>query len=202
MAVKHLENIFLEALIAPDFSSEALNILARKKNLRVLKWPEMLSTSVPVNSIREIFGGVLIQTKDQVKQSWHKDWKVVGAEPSEEIKKDLLFAWKLCAHLKSNAISIVKQGQSLGLGMGQVSRIDAVQLALNRVKNNHPLQTKDLILASDAFFPFSDSIELAAQKGISWILQPGGSIKDEEVLNKSLELGLNMVLTGQRHFKH
>ena len=201
-SAEKLVNIFLEGLIAPDFSRQALDILKSKKNVRVLKWPEMLSVNISSNSVHEIIGGFLIQTKDQVKQAWSKDWRIVGAAPPEEIRRDLLFAWKVCAHLKSNAIAVVKQGQSLGLGMGQVSRVDAVHLALDRVKKLHPLQKKDLILASDAFFPFADSVELAEKGGISWIIQPGGSVRDEQILEKALELGLNMVLTGQRHFKH
>ena len=201
-SAKHLSGVFLEGVIAPDFSSQALELLKNKKNLRVLKWPEMLSIPLSSHSVHEMMGGFLVQTRDQVKQSWPKNWKVIGADPSEEIKKDLLFAWKLCAHLKSNAIAIVKQTQSLGLGMGQVSRVEAVRLALSRVKELHPLQKKDLTLASDAFFPFPDSIDLASQGGVSWIIQPGGSIKDEKVLEKAESLGLNMVLTGERHFKH
>ena len=201
-SAEKLVNIFLEGLIAPDFSSQALDILKSKKNIRILRWPEMLSVNNSSSSVHEIVGGFLVQTKDQVKQVWSKDWKIIGASPSEEVKENLIFAWKVCAHLKSNAIAIVKQGQSLGLGMGQVSRIDAVQLALDRVKTLHPLQKKDLILASDAFFPFADSVELAKKGGVSWFIQPGGSVKDEQVLEKTLELGLNMVLTGQRHFKH
>ena len=201
-SAEKLVDIFLEGLIAPDFSIEALDILKRKKNLRVLKWPEMLSLHISSISIREVIGGFLVQTKDQVKQAWSKDWKIVGNFPSKEVKRDLLFAWKICTHLKSNAVAIAKQGQSLGLGMGQVSRVDAVRLALDRIKKLHPLQKGDLILASDAFFPFSDSIELAKKGGVSWIIQPGGSIKDEQIFEKTLELGVNMVLTGQRHFKH
>ena len=202
LSVEKLNGVFLEGLIAPDFSSSALNILKSKKNLRVLRWPDMLSVSLSSDSVHGIIGGFLVQTRDQVQQEWSKSWKTIGAEPSEEQKKELLFAWKICAHLKSNAIAIAKQGQSLGLGMGQVSRVDAVRLALSRMKSFHPLQKKDLILASDAFFPFPDSIELAAKSGVSWIIQPGGSIQDEKVLEKVLDLGLSMALTGQRHFKH
>lgn len=201
-SAEKLTGIFIEGLIAPDFSPDALDVLKSKKNLRVLRWPDMLSAPLPSRSIHEIMGGFLVQTRDQTASSWSKDWKLIGAEPSEEQKKDLLFAWKICAHLKSNAIAIVRRGQSLGLGMGQVSRVSAVRLALNQVKELHPSQKRDLVLASDAFFPFPDSIELAGQGGVSWIIQPGGSVQDKKVLKKVLELGLNMVLTGQRHFKH
>ena len=197
-----MKDVFLEGLIAPDFSSQALNVLKGKKNLRILKWPEMLSHPLPSNSIHEIIGGFLIQTRDKAQKTFLKSWKIVGTPPPKSILSDLIFAWKLCAHLKSNAITIVKKGQSLGLGMGQVSRVSAVRLALNRASEFHPNEKKGLILASDAFFPFPDSIELAAQGGVSWIIQPGGSIKDEQIIQKALACGINMILTGQRHFKH
>lgn len=202
LAAEHLDSVFLEGVIAPDFSSQALEHLKRKKNLRVLKWPDMLSSPLPINVISEIVGGVLVQTRDQIQKINPGDWEIIGREPAKEIIKDLIFAVQICAHLKSNAIAIVKKGQTLGLGMGQVNRVDAVKLALHRVETFHPLQKKDLILASDAFFPFSDSIELAAQGGVSWIIQPGGSIRDEEIFEKVKECGINMVLTGERHFKH
>ena len=199
---KQLTDIFLEGLIAPDFSKSALNILKSKKNLRVLKWSEMLSHNSTQNSFREITGGLLIQNKDKTAKKWDENWQIIGASPSSEVKKDMLFAWKICSHLKSNSIAIIKNGQSLGLGMGQVSRVDSVRLALNRRDEFHSQQKKDLILASEAFFPFSDSIELAFKAGVRWIIQPGGSIKDKEILDKCLKLNLNMILTGQRHFKH
>ncbi len=197
-----LSGLFLEGLIAPDFSPSALQALKSKKSLRILKWPDMLSFSPSPWSIREVAGGFLSQTRDQIQQDWPEIWKCFGETPSEELKQDMLFAWKICSHLKSNAIAVVKKKQTLGLGMGQVSRVDAVRLALERAKRFHPRQTTALVLASDAFFPFPDSIELAAQEGVSWIIQPGGSVKDELVLKKARERGLNVVLTGQRHFKH
>ena len=199
---QQLSSLFLEGLIAPDFTKSALAILSAKKNLRILKWSKMLSQTSKQNSFREITGGLLVQNKDSVSQAWSNKWQNLGEAPSPDIKKDILFAWKICSHLKSNAIAIVKNGQSLGLGMGQVNRVDSVHLALNRKDKFHPLEKKDLILASDAFFPFPDSIKLAFKGGIRWIIQPGGSIKDKEILDKCSKLQLNMTLTGQRHFKH
>ena len=113
----------------------------------------------------------------------------------------LLFGEKVCAQLKSNAIALVSDGQTLGLGMGQVNRIDAVEHAITRWKTHHP-QNQNAVLISDAFFPFADSIEKAAKAGIKWVLQPGGSMKDEEVKQAALRLGVNLILTGIRHFKH
>lgn len=201
-SVQKWKGLFLEGIIAPDFSSSALELLKERKNLRVLKWPDMLSAPLPSQSVYEVFGGLLVQKRDQLTSVWPDSWKVVGSSPSEELKKNLLFAWKLCAHLKSNAIAVTKGTRSLGLGMGQVSRISAVRLALDRLREFHPDQKKDLILASDAFFPFPDSIELAGERGVSWIIQPGGSIRDEQVLEKARQLKIQMVLTGQRHFRH
>lgn len=200
-AAEHLTSLFLEAVIAIDFSKEALDILSRKKNLRVLKWPEMMSSPIDTQGFKDIFGGFLLQDSDQVFQTWNPDWKVIGKEPDEQIKKDLVFAWKVCSHLKSNAIAIVKNKQTLGLGMGQVNRVDAVVSATHRAKKFHQ-HKKDLVLASDAFFPFADSIDIAFEQGVCWIIQPGGSMKDEKVINRARQLGVNMILTGQRHFKH
>ena len=198
-----LKNIFLEGLIAPDFSEKALEVLKKKPNLRVLKWPDLQNYSKKnTESIRDIAGGFLVQSQDHIEQKFNTDWSVFGEAPSEEIKKDLLFAWKVCAHLKSNAIALVKDGQTLGLGMGQVNRVDAVKIALKRAKDFHPQHTENLILASDAFFPFPDSVEWAKKGAVRWIIQPGGSIKDKEVLQKAKELEINIILTGKRHFKH
>ena len=197
-----IQNIFLEGLMAPDFSDEALECLKKKPNLRVLKWSGMLDQPNNSQSIRDISGGLLIQSQDSLEQEFNESWNVFGETADEEVKKDLLFAWKVSAHLKSNAIAVVKKGQTLGLGMGQVNRVDAVKIALDRVREFHPQQTKNLILASDAFFPFPDSIEWAKKGGVGWIIQPGGSLRDKEVLKKAEELKINIVLTGKRHFKH
>ena len=194
-----LNKIFLECVIAPEIKSEALAIFAQKKNLRVLSWPA-LSQFQTEKSVRSIDGGYLVQEEDQVDTD-RSQWQFLGDKPSAELEKDILFAWKTCAMLKSNAISVCGQSQSLGLGMGQVNRVDSVRQALDRAKEFHP-QAKDLILASDAFFPFPDSVEIAAQYGIKWIVQPGGSVKDAEVIEAAKKHSINMVLTGRRHFRH
>lgn len=121
--------------------------------------------------------------------------------PSAEIRKDLSLAWKVCAHLKSNAIALAARGVTVGLGMGQVNRVDAVEQAISRMAKFHPKEDS-VVLASDAFFPFPDSVELAARAGIKWVIQPGGSVKDDEVLAESKKLGVTMILTGTRHFQH
>ena len=149
---------------------------------------------------RTVAGGYLLQGQDKT-ESWNSKWQIIGEKPTEQIKADLEMAWKTCAHLKSNAIALASSGTTVGLGMGQVNRVDAVQQAILRMKHHHP-QAKNVVLASDAFFPFPDSIEIIAEAGIKWVIQPGGSIRDEAVLAKASELGVNMVLTQVRHFRH
>ena len=149
---------------------------------------------------RSVNGGFLVQSPDQLSQ-WSDSWKVIGENPSESIRRDMLLAWAVCARLKSNAIAIVSDGRTVGLGMGQVNRVDAVEHAIGRMRKHHP-EAKNPVLASDAFFPFADSIEIAAKAGIHWVIQPGGSIRDEEVFARAKELGTNLVITGARHFRH
>lgn len=193
-----LSKIFLECIVAPRFSEAALKIFSAKKNLRLLKLNfEDFKSSL---EIRTISGGFLVQTPDSVDE-WLSEWTVEGEIPSDSIKKDLLFAWKVCASLKSNAIAIASGEQSRGLGMGQVNRVDAVKQAIERQKEHHP-GAENLVLASDAFFPFADSIEVASKNGVKWVIQPGGSVKDPEVRERAKALGVGMVLTGKRHFKH
>ena len=194
-------SLFLEAVVAPDYSSHALSLFkAKKKNLRVIKYPSMLLDQNEKN-IRSVRGGFLVQDSYKVRKEWSSEWKVMGELPSAEVKSDLLMAWKVCAHLKSNAIALVSQGQTVGLGMGQVSRVSAVELALQQWKTLHP-KAKKVVMASDGFFPFSDSVERAGRAGIKWIIQPGGSLRDKEVLAKAKELSVNMILTGERCFLH
>lgn len=201
-AAEEMAKIFLECVIAPSFSPEALERLKKKKDLRLLEWPKLGEPSL-AKQFRTVAGGFLVQTADQT-SGWCDDWKIMSAtreKPSAEIKRDLMLAWKVCARLKSNAIAIAGEGRTLGLGMGQVNRVDAVEHAIARMNKHHQGAAR-AVLASDAFFPFPDSIELAAKAGIRWIIQPGGSIRDEEVLARAAELGVNMVLTGTRHFRH
>lgn len=193
-------SIFLECIIAPSFTEEALKIFAKKKNLRILSWSEMLSFDSKKLLLRSIAGGFLAQAPDVIDLGI-SNWTVHGETPSAEIMKSLVFAWKVCAHLKSNAIAVASGTTTVGLGMGQVNRIDAVEQAFKRQKQFHA-EAKDLVVASDAFFPFPDSIEAIHSQGAKWIIQPGGSIKDEEVISKAKQLGVTIIMTGERHFKH
>ncbi len=224
---KFLSKLFLECIVAPGFSPEAMPVLQAKKDLRLLCWPQLgkemrtdsdanananaepksaVSEKSTVYEFRSIAGGYLIQTSDQVEE-WQSSFKIFGETPSNEIKKNLLLAWRVCASLKSNAIAIAVNSHTVGLGMGQVNRVDAVEQAIARMQVHHANLLTDtnreqIVLASDAFFPFADSIEKIAAAGIRWVIQPGGSIKDDLVIERAQQLKVNLVLTGVRHFRH
>lgn len=194
------KDIFLECIIAPEYSDEALAFLAKKKNLRVLS---LKADAKPKSSqLRSVKGGLLAQDAD----SFNTDaWKFFSGEPTTAIKSDMIFADQVVGALKSNAIAVVYHGQSIGLGMGQVNRVDAVEQALKRMKefcDRGSVNMSDVVLSSDAFFPFADSIELIAQAGIKWVVQPGGSVQDENVIAAAREKQVNLVFTNRRHFRH
>ncbi len=199
-----LNSLFLECIIAPDFSQESLNLLSKKKNLRLLKWPQISELKKYVKNeknMKTIVGGYLIQSNDDI-ENWNQDWKKIGSDPiTKEVESSLNLAWKVVSSLKSNAIAIADSNQTLGLGMGQVNRVDAVAQAIERMKTHHN-QALNPVLASDAFFPFPDSIELIAKAGIKWVIQPGGSVNDESVFDLALKMKVNLIITGTRHFKH
>lgn len=199
-SAKLLGEVFLECVVAPDFTPDALEIFAKKKNLRLLSWPGIARVERG-SEVRSVAGGFLMQSADRL--SSDAGWVVHGEAPSTSRRADLRFGERVCAGLKSNAIALVSEGKTVGLGMGQVNRVDAVDQALQRWKAHHPDVAADKVaLISDAFFPFPDSIEKAAAAGIRWILQPGGSVRDEEVLGAAKKLGVNVILTGERHFRH
>lgn len=193
---KKLSEVFLECLIAEDYSPEALTLFQAKKNLRILKWNE-ISKAHHNYEYRSILGGYLKQNTDLLNQDWVRKYPDLTAE----IKTDALLAEVCAASLKSNAIAIVRGGHSLGFGMGQTNRVDAVQQALERAQKFHG-NLRGAILASDAFFPFADSIDLIAASGIQIVVQPGGSLRDPEVLAAAEKFQIKMLLTGERHFKH
>ena len=198
---RQLTQLFLEAVVAPKISEEARSILKEKKNLRVLVWQDLLEVDSDNRSMfRSLDGGFLVQSEDRVDFDASR-WKTVSGQLTEEDQKGLSFAWRVCSLLKSNGIAVTSINQSLGLAMGQVNRVDAVKQALEQAKNFHPAE-KTLYLASDAFFPFPDSVELAVQAGVKAIAQPGGSIKDDQVIARAKESGIPMVFTGRRHFRH
>ena len=198
---EQFKNIFLECLIAPSYSAEALEFLKTKKNLRVLSWPQTDFDSTP-KQLKSVAGGVLVQSADLFNT---ENWITHGQVVNPMILQNMKFGEKVCAFLKSNSIAIVCNGQTLGLGMGQVNRVDAVQQAVGRFrefKTRSEVSMNEVILISDAFFPFADSIELIAKEKIKWILQPGGSLKDNEVIAAAKSNEISMTLSSQRHFRH
>ena len=197
---KMLTAMFLEVVIAPDFTEDAVEELRRKKNLRVVKLNTPLNEYLKFTEqeIRLTPFGALLQDKDS-KELDPETFKTVTKEkPTQEMIEDMVFAFKIAKHLKSNAIVIAKDLRTLGLCGGQTSRVGAVEIALKRVCDS----AKDAILASDGFFPAIDNIEVAAQERIAGMIQPGGSIKDPEVIKAADKFGLVMVTTGIRHFRH
>ncbi|MBI5903520.1 MAG: bifunctional phosphoribosylaminoimidazolecarboxamide formyltransferase/IMP cyclohydrolase [Deltaproteobacteria bacterium] len=202
-AAEALGRIFLEAVIAPGYDEEALGILAAKKNLRVIEACGVeagaANRCAPDLDIKRVCGGVLLQTLDIESAS---DLKTVTRRgPDESELEDLLFAWNVCKHVKSNAIIFARGLRTVGIGAGQMSRIDSTRIAAIKAAEAG-LALKGAVMASDAFFPFRDNVDMAAEHGITAIIQPGGSIKDEEVIKAADERGIAMVFTGVRHFRH
>ena len=192
-----ITSVFVEIVLAPSFEIEALEVFKKKKNLRILEIGDF-SRRFSKLEIRNIDGGILVQDVD-TKILNENDLKVVTTKkPTIKNIEDSLFAWKVLRHAKSNGILIVKDGTTVGLGAGQVSRVDAVHTAL---KKGGEL-VKGGVLASDAFFPFRDSIDTIKDSGIMMVIQPGGSIRDQEVIDACNEYGISMVFTGTRCFKH
>lgn len=192
---QHLREIFLEAVIAPDFDADALQILGKKKKLRLLRVDPQDQTRWVW---RVALGGVLVQDEDTSAETVAEGRVVTEVQPSEQQMADLQFGWVVCKHVKSNAIVYVKDRQLVGVGAGQMSRVDSVRLAATKARA--PLEGS--VMASDAFFPFRDALDEAVQAGVRAIVQPGGSIRDEDAIAAANEHGVPMVFTGFRHFRH
>ncbi|MDT7687286.1 MAG: phosphoribosylaminoimidazolecarboxamide formyltransferase / cyclohydrolase [Acidobacteriota bacterium] len=195
-AARALTEIFTEVVVAPDFDEAAIEILKSKKNLRVLRAGEARRPSGL--ELRQITGGMLVQTRDSHRLRRENLKVVTRRAPTVEEIEALLFAWTVCKHTKSNAIVYARAGQTVGVGAGQMSRVDSVRLGAMRAQ----LAVAGSVLASDAFFPFRDGLDEAAKHGITAIIQPGGSVRDAEVIAAADEHNLAMVFTGVRHFKH
>ena len=199
-AARAVAEIFIEVIIAPEYDAEALQILQSKKNLRILQ-VAIDEEAIDEIEFRQISGGFLAQEKDS-RRLRTEDLKVITRrQPTEEEIRALLFAWSVCKHVKSNAIVFANEFQTVGVGAGQMNRVDSVRIAALRAARTD-LLLKGTVLASDAFFPFRDGIDEAAQHGISAIIQPGGSVRDDETIQAANEHGLAMVFTGIRNFKH
>ena len=196
-----ISKLFAEVIVVPEADEEARTIMAAKKNLRLLVLPELVGVASRLPMVKSIAGGMLVQTADAHQLS-HNDMRVVSKrQPSPPEKADLLFAFRVAKHVKSNAIIFAKDGATLGIGAGQMSRIDSTRIAARKAEDAG-LSLEGSALASDAFFPFPDGLLAAADAGATAIIQPGGAMRDEDVIKAADERGLAMIFTGMRHFKH
>jgi phosphoribosylaminoimidazolecarboxamide formyltransferase/IMP cyclohydrolase len=194
-----IERQFVEVIIAPGIDDEALPLLAAKKNVRVLACDAWSEDTTSRLDFKRVNGGLLVQDADLALLS---ETRVVSARaPGERELKDLLFSWRVCKFVKSNAIVYGRDAMTIGVGAGQMSRVNSARIAA--IKAEHAgLDVKGSVMASDAFFPFRDGIDQAARAGITAVIQPGGSMRDEETIAAANEHGMAMVFTGMRHFRH
>jgi phosphoribosylaminoimidazolecarboxamide formyltransferase/IMP cyclohydrolase len=196
---EEIAKLFVECIVAPGFDSAALVHLGAKKNLRVLEMPR---EAAPVElELKRISGGVLVQEPDRHELNEAELKVATSRAPNEAELQSLLFAWKVSKHVKSNAIVFARDGQTLGVGAGQMSRVDSVKIAVIKAGTSG-LALKGSVVASDAFFPFPDGVEEAGKAGAVAAIQPGGSVRDADVIAAADKLGMAMVLTGVRHFRH
>jgi phosphoribosylaminoimidazolecarboxamide formyltransferase/IMP cyclohydrolase len=199
---REIDKTHYDAIIAPEYDPDALELMQRKTGLRILAHGQAASSdSGPgpeLADLRRVRGSLLVQSPDHVQDGELSPRTVTKRQPTPEELQDLLFAWRAARHIKSNAIVIAKDRTLLGMGAGQPSRVVSVELALRRAGEG----AKGAVLASDAFFPFADGVDLAAEGGVGAVIQPGGSVKDGLVIEAADRQGLAMVFTGARHFKH
>lgn len=189
--------IFTEVIAAPDFEPEAIEILRQKKNLRILKLEAGYHR--PSQELRQISGGMLVQESDGFESLDASSWKLVSGEAADsETMNDLIFAWRACRGVKSNAILLAKDLAAVGIGMGQVNRVDSCRLAVTRAAD----RARGSVAASDAFFPFADGLQVLLEAGVKAVVQPGGSVRDEEVIAAAQQAGVTMYFTAERHFYH
>jgi phosphoribosylaminoimidazolecarboxamide formyltransferase / IMP cyclohydrolase len=194
---KQIIEVFTEVVVAPAFTDEALDVLQTKANLRILAIDRPDAPRAPL-SVRSVAGGLLVQDAD-VAAERHDEWTIATAtQPDDATMAELRFAWQACKHVKSNAIVLTRDRAVVGVGAGQMSRVDSVRLAVEKSEG----RCDGAVLASDAFFPFRDGPDAALAAGIRAIVQPGGSVRDEEVVAACDERGIPMILTGRRHFRH
>jgi len=205
---EEISQIFTEVVIAPDADAAALKILSAKKNLRLLLTGGLADPRASGHMIKSVAGGFLLQSRDNGKICLDDLTVVTERHPTPQELQDLLFAFTVCKHVKSNAIIYVKDGATVGMGAGQMSRVDSARVAVRKSEDASAAaglaeaMTKGSVVASDAFFPFADGLIHAAEAGVTAVIQPGGSLRDDEVIAAANERGLAMVMTGMRHFKH
>jgi phosphoribosylaminoimidazolecarboxamide formyltransferase/IMP cyclohydrolase len=190
---------FAEVVFAPGYSAEALEVLGGKPNLRVLEDTGRRAAALDEPEVKQVLGGLLVQDRDTERERWEDMRVVTQRAPTEAEREELLFAWRVCTHVRSNAIVLAKDLATAGIGAGQMSRVDSVRLAVEKSTLD---SLAGAVLASDAYFPFADGPELAIAAGITAIIQPGGSRRDPEVVETADAAGVAMVFTGKRHFRH
>jgi len=194
---RQVADIFTEVIVAPGYNFDALQLLLTKKNLRVLQLPPNYSREP--REIKQVSGGLLVQEIDSFQNFTDKNWKLVtGAKADPQTRADLEFAWRAVRSVKSNGILLAKDGASVGIGMGQVNRVDSCELAVSRAAG----RVRGTVAASDAFFPFADGLEVLLRAGIKAVVQPGGSVRDEDVIAAAKDAGVTMYFTSERHFYH
>ena len=196
-----LDEQFIEVLLAPGYAPDALEVLQAKKNVRLLELAHWPAPSREPEG-KPVLGGRLVQSRDAVEETREQMTTMSAREPSEQEWADMLFAWTVCRHVRSNAIVIAAAGATVGIGAGQMSRVDAVRIAVEKARDTQPALLSGSAMASDAFFPFPDAAELGLQAGVTAIIQPGGSMRDELTVAAVDAAGAAMVATGRRHFRH
>ena len=192
--------MFTEVIVAPSFSSEAIEILSQKENIRILVADDISANIRP--EIRPISGGLLLQTQDRLHAEGDvaSNWRLVsGSAADQETLNDLVFAWHASRCVKSNGILLAKNGGAVGIGMGQVNRVDSCKLAVARAGEERAIGS---VAASDAFFPFADGLQVLIDAGVKAIVQPGGSVRDDQIVEAANKAGITMYFTGTRHFFH
>ena len=194
-----LSEQFIEVLFAPAYDEDALALLMEKPNVRILEDEERRRDPNRESDVRQVEGGLLVQDRDAAFAESGEMEVVTERQPTDQEWLDMLFAWRVCRHVKSNAIVVARDEATLGIGAGQMSRVDSVKIAIDRPWIE---QRDGLALASDAFFPFADGPQTAMDGGVSALIQPGGSIRDSEVIAAANERGATMVFTRRRHFRH
>ncbi|HEX9809258.1 MAG TPA: bifunctional phosphoribosylaminoimidazolecarboxamide formyltransferase/IMP cyclohydrolase, partial [Alphaproteobacteria bacterium] len=205
---EEIAKLFVEVAIAPEIAPEARAVLARRKNLRVLEAGGLADPAAEAMTLRSLAGGFLLQTRDRGRVNADALEVVTRRQPTEAQIRDMLFAFTVCKHVKSNAIVYARDGATVGIGAGQMSRVDSSRMAAwkaaegARAAGEAESRARGSVVASDAFFPFADGLLAAAEAGAEAVIQPGGSIRDEEVIAATDDAGLAMVFTGMRHFRH
>ena len=204
---KQVAEIFTEVIVAPGYEDGAVDILSQKKNIRILQAEAPSSDSAACVEGREISGGLLVQQRDVIdaKGDQPSNWTLAAGDAADEATlAELEFAWRSVRAVKSNAILLAREGATVGVGMGQVNRVDAAKLAVERANSlaGEERRSAGAVAASDAFFPFADGFEVLGDAGVRAVVQPGGSVRDAEVIEAANKAGVTMYLTGERHFAH